>query len=203
MSFVQFENIRINRTAYIEWLYDREFEQFKVIARKYNRDIYVKKLDEKHYKIYRSYINERLKYLIGEEILDKEYSMILLDNTMYKVLDHFHFMELVRVLTPVDSIEFDDIREGLFDIVLDATLRTGEVFGETDLVFHNGIFYNDGNIVKTIRDFKRDGIEYEQWDLLNGLTKEQLRYLLDDYEYRGFVKKYVTKDVNLNIDRWY
>jgi hypothetical protein len=203
MSFVQFENIRINRTAYIEWLYDREFEQFKVIARKYNRDIYVKKLDEKHYKIYRSYINERLKYLIGEEILDKDYSMILLDNTMYKVLDHFHFMELVRVLTPVDSIEFDDIREGFFDIVLDATLRTGEVFGETDLVFHNGIFYNDGNIVKTIRDFKRDGIEYEQWDLLNGLTKEQLRYLLDDYEYRGFVKKYVTKDVNLNIDRWY
>lgn len=203
MSFVQFENIRINRTAYIEWLYDREFDQFKVIARKYNREIYVKKLDEKHYKIYRSYINERLKYLIGEGILNKDYSMILLDNTMYKVLDHFHFMELVRVLTPVDSIEFDDIREGFFDIVLDATLRTGEVFGEADLVFHNGIFYNDGNIVKTIRDFKRDGIEYEQWDLLNGLTKEQLGYLLDDYEYRGFVKKYVTKDVNLNIDRWY
>lgn len=203
MSFVQFEHIRINRSAYIEWLYDREFEQFKVIARKYNREIYVKKLDQKHYKIYRSYINERLKYLIGEEILDKEYSMILLDNTMYKVLDHFHFMELVRVLTPVDSIEFDDIREGFFDIVLDATLRTGEVFGETDLVFHNGIFYNDGNIVKTIRDFKRDGIEYEQWDLLNGLTKEQLGYLLDDYEYRGFVTNYVTKDVNLNIDRWY
>ena len=203
MSFVQFEYIRINRSAYIEWLYDREFEQFKVIARKYNREIYVKKLDQKHYKIYRSYINERLKYLIGEEILDKEYSMILLDNTMYKVLDHFHFMELVRVLTPVDSIEFDDIREGFFDIVLDATLRTGEVFGETDLVFHNGIFYNDGNIVKTIRDFKRDGIEYEQWVLLNGLTKEQLGYLLDDYEYRGFVTNYVTKDVNLNIDRWY
>lgn len=203
MSFVQFENIRINRSAYIEWLYDREFEQFKVIARKYNREIYVKKLDEKHYKIYRSYINERLKYLIGEEILDKDYSMILLDNTMYKVLDHFHFMELVRVLTPIDSIEFDDIREGFFDIVLDATLRTGEVFGETDLVFHNGIFYNDGNIVKTIRDFKRDGIEYEQWDLLNGLTKEQLDYLLHDYEYRGYVKNYITKDVNLNIDRWY
>lgn len=203
MSFVQFENIRIDRTSYIEWLYDREFDQFKVIARKYNREIYVKKLDEKHYKIYRSYINERLKYLIGEGILNKDYSMILLDNTIYKVLDHFHFMELVRVLTPVDSIEFDDIREGFFDIVLDATLRTGEVFGETDLVFHNGIFYNDGNIVKTIRDFKRDGIEYEQWDLLNGLTKEQLEYLLHDYEYRGYVKNYITKDVNLNIDRWY
>ena len=202
MSFVQFENIRIDRTSYIEWLYDREFDQFKVIARKYNREIYIKKLDEKHYKIYRSYINERLKYLIGEGILNKDYSMILLDNTMYKVLDHFHFMELVRVLTPVDSIEFDDIREGFFDIVLDATLRTGEVFGETDLVFHNGIFYNDGNIVKTIRDFKRDGIEYEQWDLLNRLTKEQLDYLLHDYEYRGYVKNYITKDVNLNIDRW-
>ena len=202
MSFVQFENIRIDRTSYIEWLYDREFDQFKVIARKYNREIYIKKLDEKHYKIYRSYINERLKYLIGEGILNKDYSMILLDNTMYKVLDHFHFMELVRVLTPVDSIEFDDIREGFFDIVLDATLRTGEVFGETDLVFHNGIFYNDGNIVKTIRDFEREGIEYNQWDLMNGLTKEQLDYLVHDYYSRDF-ERYITKEVNLNIDRWY
>lgn len=202
MGFIQFEKIRINRGTYIEWLYNREFDQFKVVVRRYNREIYVKKLDEKHYKIYRSYINERIKYLIGENIIDREYSMILLDNTMYKVLDNFHFMELIRFLVPVDGLEEFEFKNNLFDIVLDATMRTGEIFDETDLVFHNGIFYIDGKNICSVKEFDRVGIEYEQYDLMNGLNEEQGEYIFHkmyiELDYIK-VKNYITKDTKIKL----
>jgi hypothetical protein len=168
----------------------------------YNREIYNKKLDRKHYEIYHHYINERVKYLIGEGILDREYSMILLDGTMYKVVDNFHFMELSRFLVPVGGLEMIDYKDNLVDLVLDATLRTGEIFEETDLVFHNGVFYNDGNVVKTVYDLETSGVEYNLFDLMQGITREQLNYLVWDYYSRDF-QRYITKDVCLNIDRWY
>ena len=194
------EEIRINRKAFVRWF--KEGESYRVIATFYNREVYNRKLDRKHYEIFHNYINERIKYLIGENIIDKEYSMILLDNTMYKPIDGFHFMELNRFLVPVDGLEEPLLKDNLFDIVLDATVRTGEIFEETDLVFHNGIFYNNGNRIKTIEDFKRDGIEFELYDLLNGITEEQLEYLVWNYYSRDF-EKYVTKNVKINIDRWY
>ncbi len=194
------EEIRINRKSVIRWF--KEDENYRVIVTVYNREIYNRKLDRKHYEIFHNYINERIQYLIGENIIDKEYSMILLDNTMYKPIDYFHFMELNRFLVPVDGLEEPLLKDNLFDIVLDATVRTGEIFEETDLVFHNGIFYNNGNRIKTIEDFRRDGIEFELYDLLNGITEEQLEYLVREYYSRDF-ERYVTKNVKLNIDRWY
>ena len=202
MSFKSIEKIRINRSAFIEWFYNDTKDEYGVLVKKYNREIYNKVLDKKHYEIYHNYINERVKYLVGEEILNYEYTMILLDNTMYKVLDRFHFMDLMKILTPVNSIDIYTIQDNLFDLVLDATLKTGEVYKETDLVFHNGVFYNNGNRVKAISDFERDGIDFEVWDLMNGITKEQLDYLVHDYYSRDF-ERYITKDVCLNIDRWY
>ena len=130
--------------------------------------------------------------------------MILLDNTMYKVLDHFHFMEMLRFLVPVDGLEEYQIKDNLFDIVLDATVRTGEIYDETDLVYHNGIFYSNGVNLVSIRDFDRDGIEYEQYDLLNGLTDEQKDYIFDKvYQmlYCNKIENYVTKEVKIKIDR--
>ena len=202
MSFKSIEKIRINRSAFIEWFYNDTKDEYGVLVKKYNREIYNKVLDKKHYEIYHNYINERVKYLVGEEILNYEYTMILLDNTMYKVLDRFHFMDLMKILTPVNSIDIYTIQDNLFDLVLDATLKTGEVYKETDLVFHNGVFYNNGNRIKAISDFERDGIDFEVWDLMNGITKEQLDYLVHDYYSRDF-ERYITKDVCLNIDRWY
>ena len=67
----------INRKLSIEWFYDIESNQYRVIAKVYNREIYNKVLDKKHYEIYHKYINERIKYLIDEGILNKEYDMIL------------------------------------------------------------------------------------------------------------------------------
>lgn len=198
------EEIRINRSSVIRWFYDEEHDDYTVIANVYNREIYRKRLDKKHYNIFHNYINERIKYLIGEGILYKDYSMILLDNTMYKVIDHFHFMELARFLVPVDGLEEFNLEDNLFDIVLDSTVRTGEIFDETDLVYHNGLFYYDCNVIGSIRDFKRDGIEFEIYDLMNGLTEEQKDYLF----YKIYcnnecnkIKNYVTKNVKLKIDR--
>lgn len=202
MGYEKMEKIRINRKSYIEWFYNKELNHYRVTAKIYNREIYNKVLDEKHYKIFHNFINERIKYLIGEEIIDKEYVMILLDNTMYKVVDSFHFMELMRFMIPVDSIEEYHIKDNIFDIVLDCSLRTGEVFGETDLVFHNGAFYNNGKRIKDIRDFDRVGIEYNEWDLMNGITKEQLDFIVSDYYSRDF-ERYITKDISINIDKWY
>ena len=196
------DEIRINRNSVINWYYDEKYNEYKVIAKVYNREIYSKKLDRKHYNIYRNYIDERIKYLIGEDILNKEYSMILLDNTMYKVVDNFHFMELTRFLVPVGGLELCKLKDCAFDLVLDATLRTGEIYSETDLVYHNGIFYNNGNRIKTVDEMKRDGVEFTEYDLMNGITKKQLEYLVCDYYSRDF-EKYITKDVCLNIDRWY
>ena len=198
------EEIRINRGSVIRWFYNDEYDAYTVVVNVYNREVYRKHLDRKHYNIYHNYINERVKYLIGEGILNKEYSMILLDNTMYKVLDHFHFMELVRFLVPVDGLEEYKCEDNLFDIVLDATVRTGEIFDETDLVYHNGLFYYDCKVLGSIRDFNRDGIEYEIYDLLNGLTNEQKEYLFYKIYYNNEynkVKNYVTKNVKIKIDR--
>ena len=198
------EEIRVNRSSVIKWFYNNEYDVYTVVVNVYNREIYRKNLDSKHYNIYHNYINERVKYLIGEGIMNKDYSMILLDNTMYKVLDHFHFMELVRFLVPVDGLEEYKNEDNLFDIVLDATVRTGEIFDETDLVYHNGLFYYDCKVLGSIRDFKRDGIDYEIYDLLNGLNEEQKEYLFykiyDNNEYNK-VKNYVTKNVKIKIDR--
>ena len=198
------EEIRINRSSVIRWFYNDEYDAYTVVVNVYNREVYRKHLDRKHYNIYHNYLNERVKYLIGEGILNKEYSMILLDNTMYKVLDHFHFMELVRFLVPVDGLEEYKCEDNLFDIVLDATVRTGEIFDETDLVYHNGLFYYDCKVLGSIRDFKRDGIEYEIYDLMNGLTEEQKEYLFYKIYYNNEynkVKNYVTKNVKIKIDR--
>lgn len=198
------EEVRVNRSSVIKWFYNNEYDIYTVIVNVYNREIYRKNLDSKHYNIYHNYINERVKYLIGEGILNKEYSMILLDNTMYKVLDQFHFMELVRFLVPVDGLEEYKNEDNLFDIVLDATVRTGEIFDETDLVYHNGLFYYDCKVLGSIRDFKRDGIDYEIYDLLNGLNEEQKEYLFYKIYYNNEynkVKNYVTDKVKLKIDR--
>lgn len=194
------EEVRINRQSVICWY--KEDDEYRVVVKVYNREIYNKKLDRKHYEIYHHYINERVKYLIGEGILNKDYSMILLDGTMYKVIDDFHFMELSRFLVPVGGLEMIDYKDNMVDLVLDATLRTGEIFEETDLVFHNGVFYNNGNIVKTIYDLKTSGVEYSLFDLMQGITREQLNYLVWDYYSKDF-QRYITKDVCLNIDRWY
>ena len=53
-----------------------------------------------------------------------------------------------------------------------------------------------------IRDFDRDGIEYNKFDLLQGITKQQLEYLVSDYHSRDFTN-YITSEVNICIDRWY
>ena len=194
------EEVRVNRSSVIRWY--KEDDEYRVVVKVYNREIYNKKLDRKHYEIYHHYINERVKYLIGEGILDREYSMILLDGTMYKVVDNFHFMELSRFLVPVGGLEMINYKDNMIDLVLDATLRTGEIFEETDLVFHNGVFYNDGNVVKTVYDLETSGVEYNLFDLMQGITKEQLEYLVWDYYSKDF-QRYITKDVCLNIDRWY
>lgn len=194
------EEVRINRSSVIRWY--KEDDEYRVVVKVYNREIYNKKLDRKHYEIYHHYVNERVKYLIGEGILDREYSMILLDGTMHKVVDNFHFMELSRFLVPVGGLEMIDYKDNMVDLVLDATLRTGEIFEETDLVFHNGVFYNDGNVVKTVYDLETSGVEYNLFDLMQGITREQLNYLVWDYYSKDF-QRYITKDVCLNIDRWY
>ena len=192
------EKIKINRFTTIYWYNDNG--QYRVKVMVYNREVYNKILDDKHYRIYHEYINERVKYLLDSEILNKKYNMILLDNTMYQVIDgDAHHKELLRVLIPVDGAYYYNISDNLFDLVLDSTIRTGEVFDETDLVYHNGVFYNNGYKIKSIRDFERDGIEYETSDLLYGLTKEQYEYLLFPY---NKIKNYVTSEVILKIDRW-
>lgn len=194
--------ITVNKHTTIYW-YREKYDQYRVRVLLYNREIYNKVLDEKHYKIYFHFINERITFLSEMNILDKDYLMILLDGTMYKVLDACcHFKNLLRLLVPIGGIEYDDVRDHLFDLVLDATLRTGEAFGETDLVYHNGVFYNNGNKLKDIKDFERDGIEYEKFDLLHGITNEQLEYLVADYYSRDFTN-YITSEVNLKIDKWY
>jgi hypothetical protein len=198
------EEIRINRSSVIRWFYNEEHDFYIVDVNVYNRNIYHKHLDKKHYNIFHNYINERIKYLIGEGILHKDYTMILLDNTMYKVIDHFHFMELMRYIVPVDGLERDKLEDNLFDLVLDATLRTGEIFDDNDLVYHNGMFYYKGSRILDINDFKRDGIEYEEYDLLHGLNEEQMDYInytlyyLKEY---NSIEYYVTEEVKLKIDR--
>jgi hypothetical protein len=198
------EEIRINRSSVIRWFYNEEHDFYIVDVNVYNRNIYHKHLDKKHYNIFHNYINERIKYLIGEGILHKNYTMILLDNTMYKVIDHFHFMELMRYIVPVDGLERDKLEDNLFDLVLDATLRTGEIFDDNDLVYHNGMFYYKGSRILDINDFKRDGIEYEEYDLLHGLNEEQMDYInytlyyLKEY---NSIEYYVTEEVKLKIDR--
>jgi len=194
------EEVRINRQSVIRWY--KEDDEYRVVVKVYNREIYNKKLDRKHYEIYHHYINERVKYLIGEGILDREYSMILLDNTMYKVIDNFHFMELTRFLVPVRGLEMIKVQDNLFDIVLDATLRTGEIYDETDLVYHNSIFYTNGKYIMDINDFDRVGIEYEEYDLLNGLNMEQSDYLFYKMYYELDVirvKNYITSNVKLKL----
>lgn len=193
------EKTIVNRCSTIYWY--RYGEQYKIKVMLYNREIYNKTLDKKHYKIYHEYINERVKYLIDEDILNKDYSMILLDNTMYTVIDRCsHHKELMRILVPVEGEYYNNINDNIFDLVLDSSLRTGEVFDESDLVYHNGVFYNDGNRIKSIRDFEREGVDYELEDLQYGLNNEQLDSLLFPY---NKIENYVTKEVVLNIDRWY
>jgi hypothetical protein len=198
------EEIRINRSSVIRWFYNEEHDFYIVDVNVYNRNIYHKHLDKKHYNIFHNYINERIKYLIGEGILHKDYTMILLDNTMYKVIDHFHFMELMRYIVPVDGLERDKLEDNLFDLVLDATLRTGEIFDDNDLVYHNGMFYYKGSRILDINDFKRDGIEYEEYDLLHGLNEEQIDYINYKIHYSkeyNSIEYYVTEEVKLKIDR--
>jgi hypothetical protein len=203
MNYESFEKVRINKKAFIEWFYDIDSNQYRVTAKIYNREIYNKVLDKKHYEIYHNYINERISYLVDEEILNKEYDMILLDNTMYRVIDGTsHFMTLLRALIPVGGCDGWVLQDYLFDLVLDSTLRTGEVFDKYDLVFHNGVFYNQGKLICDINDFKRVGIDFEGYDLLNGLNEEQLEFVYTKiYEKLtyNFIQYYVTDKVKVKI----
>lgn len=196
------EKIKVDRTTTIYW-YAEENENYRVRVMLFNREIYNRVLDNKHYKIYYNYINERVKYLIEGEILNKEYSMILLDNTMYQVIDKIsHFKELNRILIPIEGEYYYNISDNVFDLVLGCTIRTGEIFDENDLVYHNGIFYTDGKVLCSIRDFDRVGIEYEPFDLLQGLTMEQSDYLFQACYFKLDVikiKNYVTNSVNIKI----
>ncbi len=195
-----FSKERVNRHTTIYW-YKEPNDQFRVLVMLYNREIYNKVLDLKHYRIYHNYINERVKYLIDEDILKKEYSMILLDNTMYTVIDtNAHFKTLLRVLVPVDGVYYYNMQDDLFDLVLDSTLRTGEVYDKHDLVYHNGVFYNNGNRIASIRDFEREGIEYTEEDLLHGIEEEQIEFL--KVPYIRF-KRYVTEKVDIYIEGLY
>ena len=196
------EKIKITRSSTIYW-YAEENEQYRVRVMVYNREVYNKVLDEKHYKIYRHFINERVNYLIEGDILYKDYDMILIDNTMYQVIDlTSHFKEMLRMLIPVEGEYYYNVSENIFDLVLDCTLRTGEVFDDQDLVFHNGVFYSSGQVICSIRDFDRDGIDYEPFDLLHGLTMEQSDYLFQACYFKLDVikiKNYVTNSVNIKI----
>ena len=196
------EKIKVTRSSTIYW-YTEENNQYRVRVTIYNREVYNRVLDKKHYEIYRYYINERVKYLIEEDILNKEYTMILLDNTMYQVIDKTsHFKELNRMLIPVEGEYYYEVDKNIFDLVLGCTIRTGEVFNEEDLVYHNGVFYTDGRVLCSIRDFDRVGIDYEPFDLLYGLTVEQSDYLFYVCYYNLDViriKNYVTNSVNIKI----
>ena len=196
------EKIKITRSSTIYW-YAEENDQYRVRVTIYNREVYNKVLDEKHYKIYRHFINERINYLIEGDILYKDYDMILIDNTMYQVIDlTSHFKEMLRMLIPVEGEYYYNVSENIFDLVLDCTLRTGEVFDDQDLVFHNGVFYSSGNVICSIRDFDRVGIDYEPFDLLHGLTMEQSDYLFQACYFKLDVikiKNYVTNSVNIKI----
>ena len=190
----------INKCTTLYW-YKEPNDQFRVKVMLYNREVYNKVLDLKHYRIYHNYISERVKYLLGENILKKDYSMILLDNTMYSVIDtDVHFKTMLRVLVPVEGVYYYNIQDNLFDLVLDSTLRTGEVYDKYDLVYHNGVFYNNGNRIMSIRDFEREGIEYNEEDLLYGIEKEQLEFL--KVPYIRF-KRYVTEKVDMYIEGLY
>lgn len=192
-----FSKDKINNKTTIYW-YKEPNDQFRVIVMLYNREVYNKVLDSKHYKIYHNYINERVKYLLDENILKKDYSMILLDNTMYTVIDRCaHYKTLLRVLVPVEGVYYYNIKDNLFDLVLDSTLRTGEVYNKYDLVYHNGVFYNDGNRIGSIRDFEREGIEYTEEDLLNGITYEQIMFLKPPY---SRIKRYITERIDVYIE---
>lgn len=196
------EKIKITRSSTIYW-YAEENEQYRVRVMVYNREVYNRVLDEKHYKIYRHFINERVNYLIEGDILYKDYNMILIDNTMYQVIDlTSHFKEMLRMLIPVEGEYYYNVSENIFDLVLDCTLRTGEVFDDQDLVFHNGVFYSSGQVICSIRDFDRVGIDYEPFDLLHGLTMEQSDYLFQACYFKLDVikiKNYVTNSVNIKI----
>ena len=196
------EMIKVDNKSTIYWYHEPEIDNYRVVVTLFNREIYRKNLDRKNYNIYYNYINERVKLLLRENLLYKDYTMILLDNSMYRVVDRdlSHFKELVRYLVPVDAMV--DLETRRFDLVLDCTMSTGEIFDETDLVYHNGAFYNNGYRIKDIRDMERDGIEYNEWDLMNGITNEQLSYIVSDYYSRDFTN-YITEDVNVNVDRWY
>jgi hypothetical protein len=200
------EKIKITRSSTIYW-YAEENEQYRVRVMVYNREVYNKVLDKKHYKIYRHFINERVNYLIEGDILYKDYNMILIDNTMYQVIDlTSHFKEMLRMLIPVEGEYYYNVSENIFDLVLDCTLRTGEVFDDQDLVFHNGVFYSSGNVICSIRDFERDGIDYEVHDLIYGFNQEQLDYLnMKVIEVLGFnkISRYISHEIIINIDRCY
>lgn len=198
--------IKVSKIVTIYW-YKEENDNYRVRVLLYNREIYNRVLDNKHYKIYYEYINERIKYLTEGNILYKDYTMILLDNTMYQVIDTTsHFKELNRILIPVEGEYYYNISDNIFDLVLDCTLRTGEVFDDYDLVFHNGLFYNNGQVVCSIRDFEYEDIDYEVFDLIQGLNKEQFEFIkskvIDVVGYNK-VKRYVTHDISIIIDRWY
>lgn len=203
--FESFNKEIINKKLSIEWFYDIESNQYRVVAKVYNREIYNKILDKKHYEIYHNYINERIKYLINEGILNKEYDMILLDNTMYRVIDGTsHFMTLLRALIPAGECEYWVLQDYLFDLVLDSTLRTGEVFDKHDLVYHNGVFYNQGMQLCSVYDFALEDIEFEPYDLLNGINEEQLDFIfMKIFEILdcNYITHYVTDKVRVKIDR--
>lgn len=196
------EKIKVTRSSTIYW-YTEENNQYRVRVTIYNREVYNKVLDEKHYKIYKHFIDERVKYLIDGDILYKDYNMILIDNTMYQVIDQTsHFKEMLRMLIPIEGEYYYNVSDNIFDLVLGCTLRTGEVFDEYDLVFHNGVFYSNGQVICSIRDFDRVGIDYEPFDLLHGLTMEQSDYLFQACYFKLDVikiKNYVTNSINIKI----
>ena len=57
------EKIKVTRSSTIYW-YTEENNQYRVRVTIYNREVYNKVLDEKHYEIYRYFINENTIFQI-------------------------------------------------------------------------------------------------------------------------------------------
>ena len=53
--------IVVDNNTVIYWYHEEDTDEYRVVVINHNREIYNKKLDGKHYKIYYHFINERVK----------------------------------------------------------------------------------------------------------------------------------------------
>ena len=93
------------------------------------------------------------------------------------------------------------MRDEILKKLIEKTAKVMKV--DSSALSENTNIKNDINsVIGDIRDFDRDCIEYNKFDLLQGITKQQLEYLVSDYHSRDFTN-YITSEVNICIDRWY